>query len=57
MKQPLVFALLVALGLVVRASPATALPSMIRLGYPGCASCHYAPQGGGPLNPYGRAID
>jgi hypothetical protein len=38
-------------------SKAAALPTMIRLGYIDCASCHYAPQGGGPLNPYGRAID
>jgi hypothetical protein len=39
------------------ASPAFALPTMIRLGYTGCATCHYAPQGGGPLNPYGKSID
>jgi hypothetical protein len=42
---------------VMSATPAVALPTMIRLGYAGCASCHYAPQGGGPLNPYGRGID
>lgn len=42
---------------VAHASPASALPTMIRIGYAGCASCHYAPQGGGPLNPYGRSID
>ncbi len=34
-----------------------ALPTMIRLGYPNCAACHLSPQGGGPLNTYGRAID
>ena len=38
-------------------SPASALPTMIRLGYTDCASCHIAPQGGGPLNAYGRGID
>jgi hypothetical protein len=57
MKQPLAVASLLAFSLIAHASPATALPSMIRLGYPGCASCHYAPEGGGPLSPYGRAID
>jgi hypothetical protein len=30
---------------------------MIRLGYTNCAACHIAPQGGGPLNDYGRGID
>jgi hypothetical protein len=34
-----------------------ALPTMIRLGYPNCVSCHVSPQGGGLLNGYGRAID
>jgi hypothetical protein len=34
-----------------------ALPTMIRLGYPNCVSCHVAPQGGGLLNQYGRGID
>jgi hypothetical protein len=57
MKRALAVASLVALSLIAHASPATALPTMIRLGYSACASCHYAPQGGGPLNPYGRAID
>lgn len=37
--------------------PAHALPTMIRLGYADCAACHYSPQGGGPLNAYGRGID
>jgi hypothetical protein len=43
------------IGLV--AAPASALPTMIRLGYTDCASCHISPQGGGPLNAYGRGID
>ncbi|HLK62841.1 MAG TPA: hypothetical protein VKU19_05355 [Bryobacteraceae bacterium] len=34
-----------------------ALPTMIRLGYTNCSSCHIAPQGGGLLNLYGRSID
>ena len=43
--------------LALAAAPASALPTMIRLGYPTCASCHISPQGGGPLNAYGRGID
>jgi hypothetical protein len=46
-----------ALAAFVTAAPALALPTMIRLGYPNCSSCHIAPQGGGPLNQYGRGID
>lgn len=42
---------------LVAVVPATALPTMIRLGYADCAACHVAPQGGGPLNTYGRGID
>jgi hypothetical protein len=42
---------------VAAAAPAFALPTMIRLGYPTCGSCHISPQGGGPLNEYGRGID
>lgn len=37
--------------------PALALPTMIRLGYAECSVCHISPQGGGPLNVYGRGID
>jgi len=37
--------------------PAFALPTMIRLGYSECGACHISPQGGGPLNTYGRGID
>jgi hypothetical protein len=46
-----------ALLALAAAAPARALPTMIRLGYANCASCHIAPQGGGPLNAYGRGID
>jgi hypothetical protein len=49
-----------AIGLsigVAHAAPAAALPTMVRLGYTGCASCHVSPQGAGPLTEYGRGID
>jgi hypothetical protein len=49
-----------ALGMLLcclTAPPATALPTMIRLSYPNCTSCHIAPQGSGLLNAYGRGID
>ena len=39
------------------AAPVFALPTMIRLGYSNCSSCHIAPQGGGLLTQYGRSID
>ncbi len=49
---------LLALALAWAAGrPASALPTMIRLGYPNCATCHITPQGGGLLNAYGRGID
>ncbi len=50
--------ILVVAAIVLGHAPAAlALPTMIRLGYTGCATCHFAPQGGGPLNPYGKSID
>ena len=48
---------LTALMMLAMAAPAFALPTMIRIGYSECASCHISPQGGGPLNTYGRGID
>jgi hypothetical protein len=50
---------LVLVAAVLGASSASsfALPTMVRLGYANCAACHISPQGGGPLNAYGRAID
>jgi hypothetical protein len=39
------------------AAPASAMPHLIRLGYPTCRSCHLTPQGGGLLTPYGKGID
>jgi hypothetical protein len=39
------------------ATPALASPTMIRLGYSDCATCHVSPQGGGLLTSYGRGID
>ena len=46
-----------ALLLFVLAGHALALPVMVRLGYPNCAACHIATQGGGLLNDYGKSID
>ena len=39
------------------ARQASALPTMIRLGYNTCSACHLSPQGGGLLTPYGKGID
>ena len=39
------------------ASVARASPTMIRLGYSDCASCHISPQGGGMLTTYGKGVD
>jgi hypothetical protein len=39
------------------ASTARASPTMIRLGYSDCASCHISPQGGGMLTTYGKGVD
>lgn len=47
---------LVALA-ILAGSPVLASPTMIRLGYNECASCHMSPQGAGPLTTYGRGID
>ena len=46
-----------AIGCLWHAPAVSALPTMIRLGYSDCVACHYAPQGGGPLNEYGKSID
>jgi hypothetical protein len=48
---------LTTLVLLFWCAPAAALPTMIRLGASDCVSCHLSPQGGGPLNAYGRGID
>ncbi len=47
----------VLLPAAVAGIPAYALPTMVRIGYPNCWSCHVAPQGAGLLNQYGRGID
>ncbi|HYZ84434.1 MAG TPA: hypothetical protein VE621_08525 [Bryobacteraceae bacterium] len=49
--------LLTGLLILAAASSTWALPTMVRLGYPNCVSCHVSPQGGGLLNEYGRGID
>ena len=48
-----VLAVVVLLG----APHADGLPTMVRLAYPNCSSCHIAPQGAGLLNRYGRGVD
>jgi hypothetical protein len=57
MNTRILSAIAAAAMIVLTSRPASALPTMIRLGYSDCASCHIAPQGGGPLNAYGRGID
>jgi hypothetical protein len=42
---------------LAHAAPALAAPTMIRLGYSDCATCHLSPQGGGLLTTYGKGID
>ena len=39
----------VLICLAAQATPALASPTMIRLGYTDCATCHVSPQGGGLL--------
>jgi hypothetical protein len=55
--RPLANKLAVILLAALSGTSAWALPTMIRLGYPNCVSCHITPQGGGLLNTYGRGID
>jgi hypothetical protein len=47
----------VAILVLAHAAAALASPTMIRLGYSDCATCHISPQGGGLLTTYGRGID
>ncbi|MGQ0506346.1 MAG: hypothetical protein ACT4TC_13625 [Myxococcaceae bacterium] len=42
---------------VATALPARALPTMIRLSYSDCSTCHYTPQGAGLLTEYGKSVD
>jgi hypothetical protein len=49
--------MLATIWCLAQASAASALPTMIRLGYADCAACHVSPQGGGLLTPYGKGID
>jgi len=57
MTRQLALALAGTVAVVGHATTALALPTMIRLGYSSCTPCHLAPQGGGPLNTYGKGID
>jgi hypothetical protein len=45
------------LAIALAATSAAASPTMIRLGYADCASCHLSPQGAGLLTMYGKGID
>jgi len=49
--------LLLPVCFLLHATPSFALPTMIRLGYADCATCHVSPQGGGLLTPYGKGVD
>jgi hypothetical protein len=49
--------MLAAIATVITASTAVAAPTMIRLGYSDCRTCHFSPQGGGLLTAYGKGID
>jgi hypothetical protein len=42
---------------IMRPAWLLASPTMIRLGYTDCATCHVSPQGGGLLTAYGKGID
>src|SRR5262249_37407470 len=48
-------ALLIFAAVVLSSTAAKAYPTMIRHGYPQCASCHTDPSGGTLLTRYGRA--
>jgi hypothetical protein len=52
--KPFVWVLIV---FFVTATPLSAHPYMIRLGYATCSACHISPQGGGLLTPYGQGIE
>ena len=39
------------------ATPVSAHPYFIRLGYSSCTACHISPQGGGILTPYGGGVE
>lgn len=43
--------------MTAHATSARASPTMIRLGYSDCATCHISPQGGGMLTTYGKGVD
>ena len=51
------FSRVLAPAMLLAGAHAYALPTMVRLGYPNCSSCHIAPQGGGLLNRYGHGVD
>lgn len=48
---------ILAAAVLLGAPHAYGLPTMVRLAYPNCSSCHIAPQGADLLNRYGRGVD
>ena len=48
---------LLLFSLMLAVKPLLASPTMIRINYTNCATCHMSPQGRGILNQYGRGID
>ena len=57
-KQSTLALLAIVTGLTALLAPkdAQAYPEFIGYGYTSCITCHYNPQGHGPLNDYGRAV-
>ena len=47
---------LIAIAFSLPSLDAGAYPEFIGYGYTGCITCHYNPNGNGPLNDYGRAV-
>ena len=48
--------LLSLMAFLFAAGKSYAFPTTIRHGYTSCFTCHYSPQGGGALKPYGKII-
>jgi hypothetical protein len=46
-----------AILITAQSRTSLAAPTMIRIGYSDCATCHLSPQGGGLLTTYGKGVD